>query len=251
MNQVKFSVITVTYNAKAVLETTIQNILAQDSANIEHIIIDGGSTDGTLEVIRKYEPHLACWISEPDKGLYDAMNKGLQKATGNYVWFINAGDLIHSPDTVSKMAEGLNPESLPDVIYGETALIDKEGKQVGMRRLKAPERLNWKSFRWGMLVCHQAFLVKREIAPLYDLNYALVADYDWCIKCLKKARDVRNTHLILADFLEDGISSRRRKASLKERFRIMCRYYGWGSTLIFHIWFAFRFYFAKWVRGRV
>lgn len=252
MQPPKFSIITITYNASQWLERTILSVLSQSYPAIEYIIIDGASTDGTVDIIRQYASGIATWVSEPDKGLYDAMNKGLKRATGDYVWFINAGDTLYTADTVQKIAASLKKDvSLPDILYGQTMIVDAEGRQRGGRRLKAPERLTWKSFRMGMLVCHQSFIAKRELAPLYNTEYRLVADYDWCIRCMQKARTIRNTQLILSNFLEDGLSSVQRKASLKERYRVMCRYYGTLVTGALHIWFALRFYTAKWVKGRV
>lgn len=248
---VRLSVITVTYNAERTLKPTLESIFAQDYDNIETIVIDGGSSDGTVGILEEFDSRIACWISEPDEGLYDAMNKGLKRATGDYVCFINAGDVIYSPDTVRKTVEGICGNGFPDVVYGETAVIDSAGKRVGMRRLKAPGRLNWKSFKWGMLVCHQSFLVKRRIAPFYDTGYRLAADYDWCIRCLQSAGRVYNSHSIFAGFQEGGMSTVRRKEGLKERFRIMCRYYGFVGTVLRHVWFACRFYFAKGFIGRV
>lgn len=247
-----FSIITVTYNASRWLERTLLSVLSQSYASIEYLVIDGGSTDGTVDLIKQYASGIAYWVSEPDQGLYDAMNKGLRRATGDYVWFINAGDTIYTADTVQKIVASLKKNvSLPDVLYGETALVDAEGRSLGMRRLKAPARLTWKSFRMGMLVCHQSFIAKRELAPPYDTDYRLVADYDWCIRCLQKARTIRNTRLILSNFLEEGLSSVHRKASLKERYAVMCRRYGRVSTTLLHGWFAIRFYAAKWLKGRV
>lgn len=248
---IRLSVITVTYNAEQVLEPTLKSIFAQDYDDIESIVIDGGSSDGTVNILKKYDAQIACWVSEPDQGLYDAMNKGLKKATGDYVCFINAGDILYSSTTVSRMMEEIRKNNLPDVIYGETAMIDGVGNRLGMRRLKPPKRLSWKSFKWGMLVCHQSFLVKRKIAPFYDTGYRLAADYDWCIRCMHSADRICNSHLIFSGFLEGGVSTARRKEGLKERFRVMCRYYGFGGTVLRHIWFAFRFYFAKWFIGRV
>ncbi len=247
-----FSIITVTYNAAQWLERTVLSILSQSYPHIEYIIVDGGSTDGTVDIIKQYESGLAYWVSEPDNGLYDAMNKGLRKATGEYVWFINAGDTLFSMDTIQQMAAIIQKKKvLPDVIYGETAITDKSGKQVAMRRLKAPEKLTWKSFRMGMLVCHQSFIARRAIAPEYDLQYRFSADYAWCIDCLKKSRRITNTRMTLANFLEAGMSEANRKASLQERYQIMCLHYGKVTTALLHGWFAIRFYYAKWFKGRV
>jgi len=246
-----FSIITVTYNASQWLERTIQSVISQSYPHIEYIIIDGNSTDGTLELIKKYQPSITHCISEPDNGLYDAMNKGLKLASGDYVWFLNAGDALYSENTVQEIVNKFGGENLPDIIYGETQVVDSQGKALAMRRLKAPEKLSWKSFRMGMLICHQSFIVKRAIAVLYDLQYRFTADYDWCIRCMKKATAIFNSHLILSRFMEAGLSAENRKESLKERYRIMCENYGKLPTQMRHIWFTFRFYTAKWTKKTV
>ncbi|MDL2241915.1 glycosyltransferase [Bacteroidales bacterium OttesenSCG-928-L03] len=246
-----FSIITVTYNASQWLERTIRSVLGQTSSDWEYIIIDGGSVDGTQEIIRSYEDRIAYWVSEPDKGLYDAMNKGLKAASGHYVCFLNAGDTFFSPDTLLNLSRIIQEKNFPDIIYGETEIMDEEGETVGMRRLRAPKSLSWKSFRMGMLVCHQSFVVKRDVAMDYDLQYRLVSDYDWTIRCMKKADTIINSHLILSRFLVAGMSSTNRKDSLKERFAVMTKYYGFMPTIARHLWFATRYYFAKCFKGRV
>lgn len=236
----KFSVITVTYNAAAVLEDTIQSVITQTYHHVEYIIVDGGSTDGTLDIVAQYRDRIATIVSEPDKGLYDAMNKGMRLATGDYLCFLNAGDSFHEDDTLQSIAHSLTGSTLPDVIYGQTELVDSEGHFVRMRRLSAPEHLNWKSFRQGMLVCHQAFFAKRALAEPYDLRYRFSADFDWCIRVMKRAQTLHNTHLALIDYLEEGMTTRNRRASLRERFRIMVKHYGWVSTVLHHAWFVVR-----------
>lgn len=236
----KFSVITVTYNAAAVLEDTIQSVITQTYHHVEYIIVDGGSTDGTLDIVAQYRDRIATVVSEPDKGLYDAMNKGMRLATGDYLCFLNAGDSFHEDDTLQSIAHSLTGSTLPDVIYGQTELVDSEGHFVRMRRLSAPEHLNWKSFRQGMLVCHQAFFAKRTLAEPYDLRYRFSADFDWCIRVMKHAHTLHNTRLTLIDYLEEGMTTRNRRASLRERFRIMVKHYGWVSTVLHHAWFVVR-----------
>ena len=241
-----FSIITVTYNAQAVLEDTIQSVISQTYRRVEYILIDGASTDGTLAIIQKYRHLIAHVVSEPDRGLYDAMNKGLQRATGHYVCFLNAGDAFHEDDTLQKMVLGLKEGAeRPDVLYGQTDLVDLDGHFVRHRRLQAPERLTWKSFRQGMVVCHQAFFAKRELAEPYDLRYRFSADYDWCIRVMKKAKVLHNTHLTLIDYLDEGLTTQNQQASLKERFRIMTRHYGLVSTVAHHAWFALRLWLKK------
>lgn len=242
----RFSVITVCYNAGAVLEDTIQSVISQTYHHVEYIIVDGASTDHTPDIIARYSDRIACVLSEPDNGLYDAMNKGMALATGDYLCFLNAGDSFHEDDTLQMVVHSLHAcTELPDVIYGETELVDGEGHFVRMRRLSAPDQLTWKSFRKGMLVCHQAFLAKRTLAPRYDLRYRFSADFDWCIRVMKQAHTLHNTHLTLIDYLDEGLTTRNHKASLCERFRIMVRHYGLLSTLAHHAWFVVRAFTLK------
>ncbi len=236
----KFSIITVTFNAGATLEDTIQSVITQSYRNLEYIIIDGGSKDRTLDIIERYRTHIHAVVSEPDQGLYDAMNKGLKLATGDYICFLNAGDELHEDDTLLLMVHSITENALPDVLYGETAIVDEEGHFLRMRRLSAPERLTWKSFRNGMLVCHQAFFARRDLAEPFDLKYRFSADFDWCIRIMKKSQALHNTHLTLIDYLNEGMTTRNRKASLKERFRIMCKHYGYISTILRHLGFVIR-----------
>ena len=241
----KFSIITVTYNAGKVLEDTIQSVVFQTYRNMEYILVDGGSTDNTLDIAYKYNDRISKVISEPDKGLYDAMNKGIRLATGDYLCFLNAGDELHENETLQKIAHTLRGKELPDVIYGETAIVDEEGHFLHMRRLSVPDRLDWKSFKQGMLICHQAFFAKREWALKhpYDLQYRFSADFDWCIRIMKKAKCLHNTRLTLIDYLNEGMTTRNHKASLKERFCIMVKHYGWMSTILHHGWFVIRLFY--------
>ncbi|MDR1004285.1 MAG: glycosyltransferase [Prevotellaceae bacterium] len=235
-----FSIVTVTRQAAATLEDTLQSVIAQTWHHKEYIVIDGASTDGTLAIIDKYRAHITHLVSEPDKGLYDAMNKALALASGDYLCFLNAGDCFHEDDTLQLMAHQLHNGELPDILYGETAIVDDKHHFLRMRRLSAPDVLTWRSFRHGMLVCHQAFFVKRTLAEPYDLRYRFSSDFDWCIRMMKKARTLHNTRLTLIDYLEEGMTTANHKASLRERFRIMSKHYGWLSTLLRHAWFVVR-----------
>ena len=245
--QPKFSIITVTFNADKVLEKTIQSVISQTYQNMEHVIVDGGSKDHTLDIVKKYQEHIGQVISEPDKGLYDAMNKGIRMATGDYLCFLNAGDELHDKETLQHLVLTLKGKDWPDVIYGETAIVDENGSFLHMRRLATPEQLTWKSFKQGMLVCHQAFLPTRALAlkHLYDLQYRFSADFDWCIRIMKEAKCLHNTRLTLINYLNEGMTTRNHKDSLKERFRIMVKHYGWVSTILHHGWFVIRLFYKK------
>ena len=237
----KFSIITVTYNAAAVVEPTLRSIISQSYNNYEFILVDGGSSDDTVSKVLDSGIKVSHIVSERDKGLYDAMNKGIKLATGDYLCFLNAGDSFHTPDVLEKMVEAIDGEALlPDVLYGETAVVDDKRQFVRMRRLQAPEQLHWTSFKQGMLVCHQAFFARRGIAPEYNLYYRYSADVDWCIRVMKRAKKMLNVKITIIDYLQDGLSIQHHRASLMERFNIMCKHYGVLSTLMHHLWFILR-----------
>ena len=248
----KISVVTITYNAESVLQRTLDSVLSQSYPYVEHLIIDGASKDGTLALAEQYREestekaasHEVVIQSEPDHGIYDAMNKGLQKATGDYVLFLNAGDTLPATDTLElvmdKAGDGVG------VLYGHTDVVDGEGNFLYHRRLQPPERLSWRSFRQGMLVCHQAFYARTEIAQNnpYDLQYRFSADVDWCIRVMKEAERRRlqlvNLHTVVANYLEEGATTKNHKASLRERYLVMQRHYGVVQTFLLHCWFVVR-----------
>ena len=228
---------------------------SQSYPHIEHVIIDGCSTDHTLAHVQRYverngeKPHLVSVVREPDKGLYDAMNKGIQQASGDYLVFLNAGDKLHETTTIEGLVEQIDWQrnrANYAIVYGETDLVDDEGRFLRHRRLKAPERLSAKSFRSGMLVCHQSFYVRTDLAKAtpYDLGYRYSADYDWCIRLMQRAEKRRlrflNTHLVLTDYLSEGLTTKNQRKSLVERLRLMAHHYGWPTAIAEHLWFVVR-----------
>jgi glycosyltransferase involved in cell wall biosynthesis len=239
-NLPKISIITVVYNGAAYIEKTIRSILDQTYPHIEYIIIDGASTDGTIDIIKKYELKIGRWISEPDTGLYHAMNKGIDLATGEYLWFINAGDQLYDHHIVEKIFLKAEAE-YADVYYGDTMIIDINGNEIGMRRQTTPEDLSWRDFKIGMPVSHQSFVPRKSIAGHFNLKYKYSSDIDWVMHCLVTARSVTNSHLILSRFLDGGQSKQTILPSLRERFQIMREYFGLIRTLWYHIPIACRF----------
>ena len=239
--QPRFSIITITYNAASVIEPTLQSVLSQTYRNYEYLLIDGGSKDNTVAKAKASGIEFAHIVSEPDNGLYDAMNKGMALATGDYLCFLNAGDAFYAPDTLQTIANtAMAEETLPDVLYGETAEVDESRNFVRMRRLQTPKELTWRSFKDGMMVCHQAFYAKRTIAPMYDLQYRLSADVDWCIRVMKQAKKLVNVNATVVNYLRNGLSLQHHRASLKERFWIMSKHYGLIPTIARHLWFIIR-----------
>jgi glycosyltransferase involved in cell wall biosynthesis len=235
----KVSFITVVFNNRENLEKTITAIRNQKYTNTEIVIIDGGSTDGTLEIIAKNKDVIAYSISEKDNGIYDAMNKGLRAAMGDYVWFMNSGDTPSDDDTLINV---FMTEKDGDVYYGDTEMIDDEGKSFGKRTLKIPpEELNWKKMIDGMVVSHQSLIVKREICGEYDINYRFVADIDWTIKLLKKSNKIINTHQTLSKFLIGGYSRQYTIKSLKERFGMLCKHFNCIKVILNHFKLSYLF----------
>ena len=253
-----FTIITVTDNAERTLPATLYSILSQEYRHIEFLLIDGNSQDRTLAQAQALEPrlreHCAAGVrlqSEPDKGLYDAMNKGLRLATGDYLIFLNAGDRFHSSQTLRKVADQVMEESpRPDLIYGQTDIVDSEGKFLRKRHYTAPAQLGERSFLSGMLVCHQAFwpslpLCRGKVARLgekaegklleYDLKYRFSADYDWCIRLLHHSRYNHYARMTLIDYLDEGMTTQNHRASLGERYRIMAAHYGRRAALLSHL----------------
>ena len=235
--QPRISIITICYNAASTITRTLHSVSAQTYPNIQYLIIDGASKDNTLELVRELAPEAEVY-SERDKGIYDAMNKGLDRATGDYVWYVNAGDALVSPTTVEDLIRATcTGDSLPDVLYGDTRLIDAEGHDLGLRRLRPPHQLDWRSFRSGMLVCHQAFVAKRSISPHYDLSYRFSADVDWCIRVLKEAKTTAFYPEPIALYLNEGTTTANHRASLIERFHVMRHHYGLVTTVLQHLRF--------------
>lgn len=231
MEKVTISVITIVYNNVRDVAYTIESVLGQTYPYVEYIIVDGASNDGTMDVVNRFRDRIAKVLSEKDEGIYDAMNKGLAMATGDYVLFLNSGDELFDQFTlerVVKVGQGA------DIIYGETKLIDERRQVLGDRRHRAPAKFDWRSFRYGMNICHQAIYVKRCIAEPYDRQYQLSADIDWVIRAAKKAKTSKNVQAYVAKYLVGGMTQQRHRQGLKERYQIFKKHYGAVNNIINH-----------------
>ena len=261
---IRFTVVTITYNAEAVLKRTLQSVLRQTYGGVEHLIIDGASKDSTLQMAEDYKRlsdqselgHKVIIKSEPDKGIYDAMNKGLTQASGDYIVFMNAGDCFPQDDTLEQVVHRCRlmespSDELPAVLYGLTDIVDGEGKFLYHRRLQPPAQLSWRSFRQGMLVCHQAFYARTDIAKnlQYDTRYRFSADVDWCIRVMHESERIglplQPIGCVVAHYLDEGATTKNHKASLRERYLVMQRHYGVVQTFLLHCWFVVRAVFRR------
>lgn len=236
------SIVTVVFNNLPGLIHTFESIKTQNSTDYEWIVVDGGSTDGTKSWLKSLEKDNFQYISEKDAGLYDAMNKGLKLATGDFIWFMNSGDSIFAPNTI----QTLKTTSVgKDVLYGETMLVDDKGTKIGIRSEKTtrvlPKKMTTSSMIKGMVVCHQSFIPKRNIAPFYNLKYQFSADIDWVISCLEKAIHIHNCESILSNYLVGGLSAQNQQTGWKERWKIYVAHYGFLYTLGAHIYIGIRY----------
>jgi glycosyltransferase involved in cell wall biosynthesis len=235
------SIITITYNAEAFLERTIRSLIANlnalpDASVVEYLVIDGQSKDKTLDIAAQYQTYITHLLSEPDRGLYDAMNKGLRLATGQYVWFMNAGDELHDADVLSKLLRAMKSQA--DVYYSDALFVNNDGSAVGLRSVVTPhtlpQKLRWQDMALGMKVCHQAFVAKRAIAPFYhDEN--LSADVAWEIEILKKSSAVTYLDFVLCKYLTGGLSVQKHRKSLIDRFKVLEAHFGFWPTIWNHV----------------
>ncbi len=235
--QEKVTIITVCYNALEMLKKTMQSVDNQNYNNLEYIVIDGCSTDGTVDFLKNYKGKLSKYVSEPDKGIYDAMNKGVSFATGNYVIFLNAGDLFAENDTLDKIFSSKNYEA--DVIYGDVLKIGKDGKLF----LKPAEKSH---NAHKMYFCHQSSLTKTECLKEFpfDLRYKMSADFNFFKTLTKHDKVFKQLNIPISIFDTSGISNTRRSAGLKENIKIVkCQDNFWDKIkllprLYFVCWYA-------------
>ena len=240
-NPIKLSIITVSFNALDLLKGTASSVGGLKCPGVEYIVIDGHSTDGTQEFLERTEV-VDRYISEPDKGLYDAMNKAIDFAEGEMIWFVNAGDHVYGTDTLEKLVAAIDQGT--DIIYGEVMLVNDQRVELGTRSelstQKLPTQLHWKSMRFGMVVCHQGFIVRKSIAPKYDFKFGLTADIDWVIKCLKASKKTKRIDGVLAAYLQGGLSKQHFKKSMKSRFKVLQVHFGTLNTFFAHFWIVIR-----------
>lgn len=247
MEQKVFSIITPTYNCGDKLERTIQSVLSQDHTLFEYIIVDGGSTDNTLGIIKKYQDRLKL-RSEPDKGIYDAMNKGIEMASGRYLNFLGAGDCLR-PDILSRLHQIL-PAGELNFVYGNVFLVDKH-EQYGYE-FKNIDFIKQKN------ICHQAIFYARKIFDLvgaFELEYKTHADFAFNLKCFGR-KDIRKTYVdhVIADYEGGGLSEQAIDLAFRADFRrlILTRlgFKEWFTKIILpHVAASFRYRVERPLRG--
>jgi glycosyltransferase involved in cell wall biosynthesis len=220
----KVTVITVCKNSEGAIENAIQSVLAQSHEDREYVVIDGGSTDRTLEIVQKYRRNIDVFVSEKDRGIYDAMNKGIRYATGEIVYFLNSDDALYDPHVIAD-AVGQFQIGAPLVVYGNIHLHD--GAHEGIVKYDKVD----KSFFLHNTICHQALFLKRALMEeigLYDARYKVYADVDWLIKAfLRYPRSFRYYDRVICHYSYRGLSADafHDKTYVLERMRILSKYF--------------------------
>jgi len=229
----KISVITVVLNDCSGMPGTLISVNQQTYNDKEYIVIDGGSTDGTMDIIRQHKAWIDCLVSERDQGLYDAMNKGIIRATGEYLCFINSGDCFVSEKTLQQIADYILVNK-PDYLYGD-ALI-RDGTRLLYKKARS-HRLAW----YGMFTNHQSMVYRRDVILanmlLYDTTYKIAADYEFTVRFLKFAHKVGYIPQAFSIFLKGGLSEQRMEDGAKEAGRVRKEVLGctWVTRLICRI----------------
>jgi len=217
VNMDKITIVTVTYNARDFIEATIQSVIYQTYQNIEYIIIDGGSDDGTLEIIKEYESVLAYWVSEPDAGIYDAMNKGAAVATGDWINFLNAGDLLYSNDVLAEVFLDRDLVGV-DLVYGNN-IYQRANETI--QQIARPLKLFYK----GMPFNHQSSFSRLSLTRKFqfDLTWKIQCEYEFLIKVYELGYKFLHVDVCMAIYADGGYSEQNNMERTLERWLIVKR----------------------------
>jgi glycosyltransferase involved in cell wall biosynthesis len=223
VNSIKplISVITVVFNGEQYIEETILNVLSQTYTNVEYLIIDGGSSDGTLNIIKKHQQKIKL-ISEPDHGIYDAMNKGVSLSSGDWIIFINAGDSFYEQETLEKLNSFIQSNYATDLIFGDVNMVLSNGKS--QKRILHNKIL----FLVRNMICHQCILYSKNIfndIGLFDTKYKLSSDFEHFIRARSFPKKILKINEVIANYSLDGISAQKQsiKKIWKERLVIFTK----------------------------
>ncbi len=226
------SIITVVFNAKDTIENTIKSVAHQNYRNFEYIIVDGESTDGTLSIIDKYQDSIDCIISEPDSGIYDAMNKGVSLSKGDVIYFLGADDVIADNNSILDMMNYYKTQKI-DMLYGNVTFMSKSGDYNKIGGI-----FNYKDIKAGRRPPHQAiFMDRRSIInfSLFNLNYRIASDFDLICKFYIQKKGIGYLDRDVAVYGIDGVSSRQKRENYRESSLIVKFYFGYLRYYIFII----------------
>lgn len=244
------SIITAVYNGEKYLEETIQKVINQDYKNFEYIIIDGGSTDGTVDIIKKYEEHISYWVSEKDKGISDAFNKGILAAKGDYINFQGDGDGFSDKDSLSKIMEGIDP-STDIFVCGRIQRISADGDELYVS--DSIKQFDKKSLLFRMSLPHQGLFTHKsyfEKYGLFDINNTFCMDYDHLLRAYRNFPKVVTKDVVVARWRADGLGNGRTLEIFKEYDKIKRANSVANSLTLDFIkyWTLFKYYIKKLIR---
>lgn len=226
--EMKITIITVSYNAESTIEQTINSVLMQTYKNIEYVIIDGGSKDKTIDIIKKYNDKLHYWVSEKDYGIYNAYNKGLLVATGDYVQFLNADDSLINAYTIENMVKSLKKNNYPDIFCGNAIIVDEK------YALEKPLKFLYsaKELEFGKSICFPGVFIKRDILNEYNFNekYKIVSDFELTLKLYLNNKRFIFSNIPIVFFGNGGISSTNDELRLIEHYDVLKKYLGENSA---------------------
>ena len=203
----KISIITVCYNSESTIRDTIESVLAQDYQNIEYIIVDGESSDKTLDIIREYKDRIDTVISEPDRGIYDAMNKGVKASSGEYVGVLNSDDIFSHSHVISDLVRLLSDKKV-DAVYGDLVLVDRNDTSKVVRSYSSKYFKKWK-VRFGLMLPHPTFYVRRNLFDklgFYKINYRVAADFELITRFLTQGITLVRNPAVMVKMRQGGIS---------------------------------------------
>jgi glycosyltransferase involved in cell wall biosynthesis len=230
------TIITVVYNSVANLEKTIRSVTEQDYSRIEYIVIDGGSTDGSIHIIRKWESNLSAWISEKDKGIYDAMNKGIRMTSGDWVCFLNSGDVFVDSQIIGKVAKEIDQSTEnQDIVYGNI-LVQKADGLFKERIAKEPCNIHRMHF------CHQSAFVRRELLQKFgfDERHPMSADLKFFKQCYYNGTSSVHLNFPVVIYDTSGVSNTSREQGLRDNIAVIKEI----DTGLKKYLFLFRLYFV-------
>ncbi len=239
-SRLEISIITVVRNGLPYIEETLRSVLSQDYPDIEYIVIDGGSTDGTVELIRKYQQKIKYWVSEPDKGISDAFNKGLARAGGDYILFLNADDALANDRVISEIVHQVAENGDPDLIYGDCEVLDRAS---GESRYITDIDLNLSKFCKGrQMLPHPCLFAHRNYFSKYgnfDIRFRIGMDYEWLLRGIAEARVV-HVPLVITRVRDGGVSALNIELAVKELFMALALHgylQGWFRKSMFRIYY--------------
>lgn len=240
-NRPKVSIVTINYNNE--LEKTIKSVINQTCKDYEFLIIDGASTDGSEKVAYRYKDNIDYFVSEKDTGVYNAMNKGVKKAYGEYLYFLNAGDTLESTDTLSKVIKELDNV---DMLYGKIRVVSKNG----IKNIIKKKILNRQNIKLGKKVSQQVVFVKRDLFNKLgglDERYKVAADFDLLCKIFENTKDIGYIDEVICDYDDGGISSNLKK-SYDDTGKVIRERYGNGYYLLYTLITRLKLIVARFIK---